>query len=76
MAVRHEDTSSSVPWVRRCMNAFLDLLTVTGVLTGIGALLFTMSVLDPRTDTDTRLGSATGQPADAVDMVPRPSAGE
>lgn len=29
------------------MNTFYDLLTVTGVLAGIGALLFLMSVLDP-----------------------------
>ena len=29
------------------MNTFFDLLTVTGVLAGIGGLLFLMSALDP-----------------------------
>jgi hypothetical protein len=29
------------------VNTFHDLLTVTGVLAGIGALLFLMSALDP-----------------------------
>lgn len=32
------------------VNTFYDLLTVTGVVAGIGALLFLMSALDPTND--------------------------
>ncbi len=32
------------------VSTFIDLLTVTGVLAGIGGLLFLMSALDPTSD--------------------------